>query len=64
MSFRPGGLEADSTVGSTAAPSPAQAAQGMDIWWAIKMGLSSKVETFIAEADDSEAFVQQHDTVR
>jgi len=33
----------------------------MDIWWAIKMGLSSKVELFISESDDKEAFMQQHD---
>jgi len=58
-SFRPGGREVDSTaVPSVSSPKP-----GMDIWWAIKMGLSSKVELFISESDDKEAFMQQHDVV-
>ena len=55
-SFKPGGKEPGSTVDQEKIKPPE-----MDIWWALKMGLSGKVEAFIKGAEDSQALLQSRD---
>jgi len=46
---------------ATSSEQSGQAARDMDVWWAIKMGLGSRVEALIDEADDRNEFVRQLD---
>ena len=55
-SFKPGGKEPGSTVDQEKIKPPE-----MDIWWALKMGLSGKVEAFIKGAEDSQVLLQSRD---